>query len=293
MWDGLGRTQEASPVFTFEQRPLAPDAPAIARDRAVLFHDPVTRHHDRELVGGAGFADFASLARRSDAGRDLAVGRRRAGRDLTQGVPDFEFEGRTRRSSVKSPSLSGCSIRSASRPSVPGKRRRIFDEVGVRKTCPEIGFGHLAERHDRQAALGQRGDEGTERALPRGIADRVSHGLLHRWIHRWPDHRDAFWPLALRQRTGIRIFGAILMPDGRPVRPRYPAKAARRRRAAARPRAACRETAARRHRAHRRAVALPAHGDARRLPDVGGDDQLRQRRLGHRPHGLSLRSARS
>ena len=118
MWDGLGRTQEASPVFTFEQSPLAPDAPAITRDRAVLFHDPVTRHHDRELVGGAGFADFASLARRSDAGRNLAVGRRRAGRDVTQGVPDFEFEGRTAQVQPKSPSLSGCSIRSPSRPSV-------------------------------------------------------------------------------------------------------------------------------------------------------------------------------
>ena len=52
-------------------------------------------------------------------------------------------------------------------------------------------------------------------------------------------------------------------------------------------------TAARRHRPHRRAGAVPAHGHARRLPDVGGDDQLRQRRLGHRPHGLSLRCARS
>ena len=87
-----------------------------------------------------------------------------------------------RRSSAKSPSLSGCSIRAAKPAERSLQRRRIFDEVGVRKTCPEIGLVHLAEFHHRQAAPGQRGDEGTEGALSRGIADRVSHGLLHRWI---------------------------------------------------------------------------------------------------------------
>ncbi|MEA2854902.1 MAG: hypothetical protein QOE02_4923, partial [Rhodospirillaceae bacterium] len=73
MWDGLGRTQEASPVFTFEQSPLAPDTPAIARDRAVLFHDSVTRHDDRQPIGGAGLTDLAGFTRRSDTSRDLAV----------------------------------------------------------------------------------------------------------------------------------------------------------------------------------------------------------------------------
>ena len=38
-----------------------------------------------------------------------------------------------------------------------------------------------------------------------------------------------------------------------------------------------------------RAGAVPPHDDAGRPSDVGGDDQLRQRRLGHRSHRLSLR----
>ena len=36
------------------------------------------------------------------------------------------------------------------------------------------------------------------------------------------------------------------------------------------------------------ASAVPAHVHARRPPDVGRDDQLRQRRLGHGPQRLSL-----
>ena len=40
---------------------------------------------------------------------------------------------------------------------------------------------------------------------------------------------------------------------------------------------------------HRDAVAVPAHGDAGRLRDVGRDDQLRRGRLGHRSDRSSLR----
>src|ERR1700733_10347302 len=95
MWDGRGRTQEARAMLTLEQRPLAPDAPAIPRNRAILFHDPVTRHDDRQPIGGTRLAHLAGLARRSDAGCNLAVGCRRSGRNLAQGVPDLELESRT------------------------------------------------------------------------------------------------------------------------------------------------------------------------------------------------------
>src|SRR5215207_6848335 len=66
MWEGNDGLQEPGAVFSLQQLPLAPHTPAIARDRAVLLHDPVARHDDRELVGRTGFADFAGLARHAE-----------------------------------------------------------------------------------------------------------------------------------------------------------------------------------------------------------------------------------
>src|SRR5215212_4486492 len=92
MWGDDGRLQEPGAVFSLQQLALAPHAPAIARDRAVLLHDPVAWHDEGELVGRAGFADFTRLPRNAEAGRDLAVSSGRARRDLAQGVPDAAFE---------------------------------------------------------------------------------------------------------------------------------------------------------------------------------------------------------
>src|SRR5215212_6056864 len=74
MWGDDGRLQEPGAVFSLQQLALAPRTPAIARDRAVLLHDPVARHDDGELVGRAGLTDLARLARYAEAGRDLSIG---------------------------------------------------------------------------------------------------------------------------------------------------------------------------------------------------------------------------
>jgi hypothetical protein len=154
MWDGLERTQEASPVFTLQQSPLAPDTPAITRNRAILFHDPVTWHDDRQPIGGTRLANLAGITRRSDAGRDVAIGRRRAGRDLAQGVPYLEFEGRTAQVQREITIALGM-LDQVAKPAKRGQQcRRIFDETGARKACPKVGLVHLTEFHHRQAALG-------------------------------------------------------------------------------------------------------------------------------------------
>src|SRR6266508_1856068 len=92
IWGDNGRLQEPGAVFSLQQLPLATDAPAIARDRAVLLHDPVARHDDGKLVGGTGFADLTRLPRNAEPGRDLAVGGGRARRDLAKHAPDAAFE---------------------------------------------------------------------------------------------------------------------------------------------------------------------------------------------------------
>src|SRR5882672_493000 len=63
IWGDNGRLQEPGAVFSLQQLPLTPYTPAIARDRAVLLHDPVARHDDGELVGRTGFADLTRLSR--------------------------------------------------------------------------------------------------------------------------------------------------------------------------------------------------------------------------------------
>src|SRR5260221_14575094 len=79
--------------LTFEQRPLALDAPAVARERAVVAHDAVAGNGDGDRVGGAGVRHRAHGFRRADALRDLRVARRRAGRDLAQRLPDALLKG--------------------------------------------------------------------------------------------------------------------------------------------------------------------------------------------------------
>ena len=119
MWGDDGRLQEPGAVFSLQQLALAPHAPAIARDRAVLLHDPVARHDDGESVGRTGFADLAGLSWYAEAGRDLAVGGRRARRDLTQRVPDAAFEVRPLQvERERAASFSGWSIRTESLPIV-------------------------------------------------------------------------------------------------------------------------------------------------------------------------------
>src|SRR5258706_226695 len=94
--DAIRHSSRPSPSgsrLTFEQRPLALDAPAVARERAVVAHDAVAGNGDRDRVGGAGVRHRAHGFRHADALRDLRVGRSRAGRDLAQRLPDALLKG--------------------------------------------------------------------------------------------------------------------------------------------------------------------------------------------------------
>src|SRR4051794_7003007 len=87
-----GPSPRSSPGLAVEQRALALDAPAIAREIAVGADHAMARDRDGERVGGAGLGDRADGAGRADLARDLGVARGLAGRDLAQRLPDSLLE---------------------------------------------------------------------------------------------------------------------------------------------------------------------------------------------------------
>src|SRR3989449_9947333 len=90
---GCGRAAPSGSRFTVEEGTLALDAPAVARERAVVAHDPVAGNGDRDRVRRASLPDGAHGFRRADALRDLRVRHRGAGRDLAQRLPDALLKG--------------------------------------------------------------------------------------------------------------------------------------------------------------------------------------------------------
>src|SRR2546422_861271 len=90
---GCGRAAPSGSRFTVEEGALALDAPAVARERAVVAHDPVAGNGDRDRVRRASLPDCAHGFRRADALRDLRVRHRGSGRDLAQRLPDALLKG--------------------------------------------------------------------------------------------------------------------------------------------------------------------------------------------------------
>ncbi len=80
-------------ALAFEQSPLAFDAPAISRQRAVAAYHAVARHQDRDGVGGARTGHRAHAAGRPDCRGDLRVTAGGAGRDGAQRFPHAALEG--------------------------------------------------------------------------------------------------------------------------------------------------------------------------------------------------------
>src|SRR5258707_7780949 len=94
--DAIRHSSRPSPSgsrFTLEQGALALDAPAVARERAVVAHDAVAGNGDGDRVGGAGVRYRAHGFRHADALRDLRVGHRRPRRNLAQRLPDALLKG--------------------------------------------------------------------------------------------------------------------------------------------------------------------------------------------------------
>src|SRR2546426_837315 len=87
------RTASSGSRFTIEEGALALDAPAVARKRTVVAHDPVAGDGDRDRVRRASLRDGAHGFRQADALCDLRVGHRRAGRNLAQCLPDALLKG--------------------------------------------------------------------------------------------------------------------------------------------------------------------------------------------------------
>src|SRR5258706_15671132 len=79
--------------FTLEQRPLALDTPAVARERTVAAHDPAAGEGGGDRVRTACLRDGAHGFRQADALRALRVGPRRAGRALAPRLPDALLKG--------------------------------------------------------------------------------------------------------------------------------------------------------------------------------------------------------
>src|SRR5262249_372107 len=106
------------------------------------------------------------------------IGHGRAGRDLAQRLPYLELEWRALQ--VEGEFDVGFRMVEQARELLHGfaERRRVLDEVGIRKARLQID---ITEFDQRKAALGQRRNEGPEGALAHGIADHRGHGLLHGW----------------------------------------------------------------------------------------------------------------
>src|SRR5487761_26988 len=81
--------------FTGEQRLLALDAPAIAAEPAVSPYDAVAGDRDGDWIRGTRLRDGAHCAGAADTLGDLGIGRRGAGRDRAQRLPDTLLERRT------------------------------------------------------------------------------------------------------------------------------------------------------------------------------------------------------
>ena len=82
------------PCLTGEKSALAPVAPAIAGERAVLAHDPMARNGQRDPVRGARFADRIRFVRFADALGDLASGSPWRLPESRERLPDALLEGR-------------------------------------------------------------------------------------------------------------------------------------------------------------------------------------------------------
>src|ERR1700686_4050352 len=85
---------DAGGALMLEQPALALDAAAIAGQRAVGTDDAVAGYDDADRVGAVGEADGPHRPRPADTPRELAIGDRRAARDVAQRAPHRALERR-------------------------------------------------------------------------------------------------------------------------------------------------------------------------------------------------------
>src|SRR5438477_12638906 len=69
-------------VFARQELAFALEAPAVARERAVLLHHTMARDEDGDRVDGTSFRHLAGLTRRAEPCSDVAIARRLPSRYL-------------------------------------------------------------------------------------------------------------------------------------------------------------------------------------------------------------------
>ena len=165
-----------APRLALEQRALALDTPAVARERAVVADDAMARNGDRERVRRAGLRHGAHRLGAPMRAAISRVARRRAGRDLAQRLPHPLLESGAAHveRQVQAQRRALRRSRRPWRPAARTARRRRSSRASGKRSCRSRSkrLGIVAEQ-DGADALGGGGDQDrAERAFADREADR-------------------------------------------------------------------------------------------------------------------------
>src|SRR5216683_3516998 len=177
--------------FPIEQRPLAPYAPGVTRERTVIPHHPMTRDGHGQLVGRARAGHGPGCLRRANPASDLQVRDRLARRDFPKRPPHPLLE----RSAANVERQIETETRRLDEPDDTGYEGFIVavgsDHLRLGKAILKLAhqlIGIAAEEDGRDAFLARRHQNGAKRALSDRDTDLLVCAARAILCRRHPEH---------------------------------------------------------------------------------------------------------